>query len=698
MSVSNEYDGDQFSSSESNSKPEIFTHELRQIVHVVSSYLDNGDIEGAEDVLAELVENGVADPEIEPLVERLQRLKGELAQPIGAPEVEQTGPRILKPFSRPLPGADQLPREVQRCLVEAEQDALAGRFRSALDQTLATITDAPDFLPLHIRLCELRLALDQIEEARKTLDLVSVRLRLDDVHDDPYERGLRIALEPTNVGALVNHARYLLDKRGAITLDPFVPAAIESSLPGDPDTASELARAYVELRPNDDEAVRVFLRAVVSSGEPDIMVRAFSEHVTERAKSADLLYLRSVAACIDGDASWVKWLSRAVKHLSADPSQYARVRLAIEESSTAAADDKRLLSSGLLAISASDWHAAVADLEEWHTLTAFQTVTTEEVVLASRAQAAALEASETGDPTDSLEIALEAVLESTPGNDVQQLAASLGFEVEPDAILAAYVDRVVEAGETGRGIAKLQQMLEAYPDSMTIRSHLADLLVAEGRLNEGIRELRALAHHYEKATDYPSMVAAMRRISQAVPDNIDIKNMLVDVYSRRGILDEALDELEALAQLYEERSRTEESVKSYTRAAEIACAIGDFNRGNDLYGRGVEADPDNVPVRHAAVAFYLQTGAVNEAANHLRQIVRIALEQSDPDEAVAALHQIIGLAPQDADAYHRLGEVLTSMGEYAQAERVYRRLAQIAPGDPVLAAKQSALAVLAASQ
>lgn len=697
MSVNNAYD-EQFAGPDDRTDSEIYTHELRQIIHVVSSYLDNGDLEGAEDVLAEVVESGAVDPQLIPLLERLQRLKGDLAEPVTHDRVVSEAPRILKPFSRPLPGADQLPRHVQRTLAETEQDALAGRLQAALDQTLATIAEVPDFLPLFVRVCELRLALDQVEAARDTLDLISVRLRLDDIHDDPYERGLRIALAPENRAALVSHARYLLEKRGAITLDPFVPAAIEASIPDDPDTASELARTYVELRPNDDEAVRVFLRAVVTSGDPDMMVRAFSEHVTERSKAPDLLYLRSVAASIDGDPSWTKWLSRAVQALEADPSTYSRVRLAIEESAAAAADDKRLLSSGLLAIAAADWHSANQDLHDWHALTEVQTVSVEEIALASRARAAALLNTDAGDPRDALETALDAVLQTIPGRDIKQLAETLGFDLDPDPVLGLYVDYVVESNQTGIGIATLQRLLQAYPDSLLIRSHLADLLVAEGRLNEGIRELRALAQHHERAGDYPAMVEAMRRISQAVPENIEIKKMLVDVYSRRGILDEALLELEALAELYLERAKTDDAVKSFTRAAEIACAIGDFNRGNELYGRGVEADPDNVPVRHAAVAFYLQTGAVNEAANHLRQIVRIALEQSDPDEAVAALHQIIGLAPQDAEAYHRLGEVLTAMGEYAQAERVYRRLAQIAPGDPVLAAKQSALAVLAATQ
>jgi Flp pilus assembly protein TadD len=92
------------------------------------------------------------------------------------------------------------------------------------------------------------------------------------------------------------------------------------------------------------------------------------------------------------------------------------------------------------------------------------------------------------------------------------------------------------------------------------------------------------------------------------------------------------------------------------------------------------------------------TGSVEKATEQLREVVRIALQMQDPDEAVAALHQIIGLAPAEASAYHKLGEVLTSLGEYAQAERVYRRLAAFTPDDPVLTAKQSALAALATGQ
>jgi tetratricopeptide (TPR) repeat protein len=247
------------------------------------------------------------------------------------------------------------------------------------------------------------------------------------------------------------------------------------------------------------------------------------------------------------------------------------------------------------------------------------------------------------------------------------------------------------------GLAFLQTLRDRRPDRVFVREALADLYLEMQRLNDAIRELRAVAQIHERAGDLTAMVEAMRKISQAVPNNLEIKQMLVDVYLRRGILDEALRELERVAALHLDAYDADRAIAAYSRAAEIACAMGNFSRGNELYDRGVAADPDNVPVRHAAVAFYLQTGSVDRAAEHLREIVRIALTEQDPDEAVAALHQIIGLAPDDINAYHKLGEVLTSMGEYKQAERVYRRLGEFAPHDPVLLAKQSALAVLAAT-
>jgi len=52
-------------------------------------------------------------------------------------------------------------------------------------------------------------------------------------------------------------------------------------------------------------------------------------------------------------------------------------------------------------------------------------------------------------------------------------------------------------------------------------------------------------------------------------------------------------------------------------------------------------------------------------------------------ETIAALHQVIVLDPRDVESYSLLGEALASVGEYAQAERVYRRLVRLTPDDPI---------------
>jgi superkiller protein 3 len=116
------------------------------------------------------------------------------------------------------------------------------------------------------------------------------------------------------------------------------------------------------------------------------------------------------------------------------------------------------------------------------------------------------------------------------------------------------------------------------------------------------------------------------------------------------------------------------------------------------YDRVLELAPDNVMLRQAYINCLLQGGQQSAAADQQRAIARTFLEQRRVQESIAALHQVIVLDPKDADAYNRLGEALASVGEYAQAERVYRRLVRLTPDDPLAKARQTAMAMLVREQ
>lgn len=680
-----------------SSEMDIDTYELQQILSVATTYLDNGMIDDAEDLLQEMIESNSLHPEVDQLAARIDMARAQSTMLTGEADIpEQATPRLLVHFSRQLPGADRLPRDAQRLITDAEHEFQAGRIEAALDSTMVALSMAPDFIPIFVRLAQLRIAVSDLDGARDLVATLDRRLEFEDSLFDDILGPVRVALDPGDTEALVSFARRLLEQHNTSMIEPFVPAAIEATLVSEPAIARELSRNYVRLRPNDDEAVRAYLRSAVTGADLAEITEAFKTHVGPDTTAPDLLYLRALVASND-DKSWVHWLERAVEITKANPEMFVQVQSAIDASARFVPEDKRNLSCTVLALGAGQYESALKEADKWQSATSFSAAQPVEAFIVACTRAEAIDHLGL---TGSLP-ALEAAIELAVRPDVEpfaEVSTLVTGSIALQDLLDRYVMTVNLQDAGADAIARLRMLVAQYPDNHKIRSALADLLIDAGKVNDGVRELRTIAQHNEAVGNLTAMVESMRRISSAVPTHTEIKTMLIDVYTRRGILDEALRELEILADLYLEQRSVTDSVKCFTRAAEIACAMGDYRHGNDLYDRGVTADPNNVPVRHAAVAFYLQSGAVVRAADQLRQVVRIALLEEEPDEAIAALHQIIGLAPEDTDAYHKLGEVLTSIGEYSQAERVYRRMAQFAPDDPVLTAKQSALAVLAATR
>ncbi len=678
----------------------IDDNELKQIVDVATSYLETGLFDDADDILQEVLEAGAVSPEIEDLIRRIEEARLHHGVSAAAPvddTVATPAPRrrlSLVHLTAPLPGVDRLPRNIQRIVVEAERDFNEGRKESALDLCHVVTASAPDFIPNYLRMAEVRIALGDERGARS---LVASVERFYDIEGDPDDQMLHsiyLALNPDDTESLVQHARNLLAEPNATVLEPYVPAAIDATMDTEPRVSRELARLYVERRPTDDAAIRMYIRSAVAVGDATEIYDALKRFVHEDMVAVDLLWWRGALSATRKDPEWIHWLARVVEQVRLNQENYGAVRSAIDRSESFMPPHVRYLGGAVLSTAAGQWDMAQAEIEDW-----MQSVPDPiQPVDAFLADCVRVEVIEVlGLPE--IVPALESLLIASVRVDTSEIPIDdlFAIDVSSEVVLTRYRAAVLSDGSVDAGIAFLGSLLNAGHSDYLVRQTYAELLLEVGRRNEGIRELRSLAQSHEQSGNLSAMAGAMRMISEAVPDSIEIKEMLVGVYLRRGILDEALYELEAIAQLRHEVSDTDGAIEAYSKAAEIACAMGNFALGNDLYDRGVATDPNNVPVRHAAVAFYLQTGSVNRAAEHLREIVRIALLEGDPDEAVAALHQIIGLAPDDLSSYHKLGEVLTAMGEYKQAERVYRRLSDLAPDDPVLHAKQSALAVLAAT-
>lgn len=138
----------------------------------------------------------------------------------------------------------------------------------------------------------------------------------------------------------------------------------------------------------------------------------------------------------------------------------------------------------------------------------------------------------------------------------------------------------------------------------------------------------------------------------------------------------------------------QDAIASLVRAAELAWTTGLADETFALYDRIIALAPNAVEHRHGVVAYDLQLNRIEQAAAHQRAIIDLSLREGRRHEAIAALHQVIGLTPDDLSAYFQLGDLLAGAGEYGQAERVYRRILQLAPDDPIAQANATAMAAL----
>lgn len=664
------------------------SYELKHILSIAAAYLDTGQVADAEDLLQEAIDVAAEHPEVKAFARRLDHARGRsIASVTSNAQPAEVKPDVLVNFTRPLPGIESQPPVVQRLVRDAEGHYAAARLYAALDSTYLACAEAPAFLPGFVRLAEIQLALGKPHQASNLFNTLS---HWHDVDDEPLGtlvQSLRISLDPSNTSALVAYATTLIDSGEISALEPYVPAAISRAIAIDPAAAHELSDRYLRLRPDNLDVQRLHLRVLIATGDVDALAVAARE-IASPSSPLDVLVLRAIAESISPTEEWLVWLELVALNVRADPSAHPPLQALIHDAMGFISTERFGLLSGVVAFSAGLLQECVDTLR--FTSHAPDQPAVEEFV--SRTTLA-LALKYINDPT-AASVMIDAVrIAFQP--DVEAFASStdmFGTGASPTELLKIII------GCGGDAIAEMQALRDANPTRIELRSALASLYIESGKAHEAVRELRYVAQEHEKTGNLTAMVQAMRQISQTVPTNVEIKAKLIEGYLRRGVLDEAVTELELIGSLYRERDRTADAVAAFTRAAEIASAIGAYAQGNALFQKAVEADPDDVPVRHAAVAFYLQTGSIEQAMEQLREVVRIVLLTEDRDEAVAALHQLIALAPHDPEAYHKLGEVLTSLGEYTQAERVYRRLATFSPHDPVLEAKQSALAVLAAAR
>ena len=594
-------------------------------------------------------------------------------------------------FLDQLPHVDRLNSEAAALFARAEEDRARGRYRSALDQIQLAVVADSSVPGLFLRLAEIQLKLGYRRQALETINALQRNepVLRSDIPEWAYAR-VRLHAEPFDLGKVKRLVDWLVsDGHGEIAA-PYAARLIEHlALDGRIDEAQSYSDRICALAPGDTRAA---LEAAVLALRHSGRGGAIDRWEYALRNGADPIVAKaSMAAIVAVDNEMDHW--RAL----------GDVLPAYRKSGNQLVADAYRRSAEALGWTPLQKSAAslfYRDGLDTNVRTALATAAGDRQGSAiGRAAAAAalariLENAGRGNEylaSIRTTLGLFADQRIPPGVNWSGL---LGYEPNIADMSCQLGEELTKAGDAAGAVEVLKQG-HAFDKTHTgLTQALAEAYARTNQLGSALTILDELAMSHRKGGRLDEMAAVLRQMSQLAPSNIKVKSRLVDAYLQRGFVAEARAELIQRADLEERADKTKEAIISLQRAADLSWNLGFPQETFNLYDRILSLDPEDVSNRSALVNLYLQVGRLSDAAEHQRAVVDLALKNGRKHEAIAALHQVIGLTPDDMTAYYQLGEALSSMGEYLQAEKVYRRIVLMNPDDAVAQAKATAMAAL----
>lgn len=594
-------------------------------------------------------------------------------------------------FTIPLPGEDRLPVEIREIIDQSAADLQERRLQAAFDLCIYSMGLVPDYVPLHLRIAEIYAAQRLRRRARIQAETM---LRLSEATDESqYLWMIYRVLLHTSDSDLPSLRRLveLLIEVGQTDQASFYAAKLIQFL--DAEGLAEEALAYsvrlCELIPGDTRAALENAILLLKNGDRGGAVDRWEAAV---AAGADPLIARASMAAlmpaIHEEDHW-KLLAEVLPTLRERNDReivdaYIRTAAVEPPTKTLQTGEGLLLSAvgddrarALLAAAAGDRSgSAFARAVSAICLTDFlkESGSTDEYVAAIRTALQLLDL-----PAVASNPNWAGLIGRIPRYDDLGLELGEALLARQDAAGAVEVLKVAHNRSRHHG---------------PLSNRLADAYFRIGQLGSALTVLDEMAVHYRNSGQLEAMAGVLRQMSQLAPNNIKVKSRLIDAYLQRGFVAEARAELVQRADLEERTGLIKDALASLQRAADLSWTMGAPEETFALYGRMINLAPDDAGNRHYLVNLYLQLGRLDEAAEHQRAVVDIAMKNDSKHEAIAALHQVIGLTPDDTSAYYQLGDLLSSIGEYHQAERVYRRLVMMNPDDAIAQAKATTMAAL----
>ena len=178
-------------------------------------------------------------------------------------------------------------------------------------------------------------------------------------------------------------------------------------------------------------------------------------------------------------------------------------------------------------------------------------------------------------------------------------------------------ERSVKKGKLQEAIREYQKVLAVDPLDINVRNLLSDLYLRMNQKDRAIEEMYKIASHYEERGSYSQSMAVYKKINKLNPGNIESTMKLADLYYSQGFLSEAKSEYSKIAKGLMNNNRTKEAIF--------------------LYEKLLKLDKKDVQTRIALAELYTREGEVDKAVARYNDAAEFKIRSSAFKEA----HEIL---------------------------------------------------------
>jgi tetratricopeptide (TPR) repeat protein len=215
-----------------------------------------------------------------------------------------------------------------------------------------------------------------------------------------------------------------------------------------------------------------------------------------------------------------------------------------------------------------------------------------------------------------------------------------------------------------KAVAVYKQILKIDPRLIDVHIALAELFQQLGLQPDAIVQYEAVAAFLQREGRTREAIAAHQVILELAPDNVAQRIKLAELYSKEGLVQEAVREFSHTAQQLRAMGRIEDFLKvgerllfhdpnNHAMAKELAALYlqrGDARRALTKLQVCFKADARDLLTLDLLAQAFLALGQHHKCASVLKELARLLGERGEREQATVAYQRVLMLDPGDADA------------------------------------------------